>query len=145
MTKRYSKVSNEQRHQLVKLIYEEGWSIRQAAIASQIYYPTAKAINKIYIGEKRIFKKQHRFRKIAPIAPRSRFSDEAKDEKLGHEVPKAASDGMNTMLKPIREELSFDADLYESLDEAMIDVTEERVDEARRQNLPFDHYVLVKM
>ena len=60
-------------------------------------------------------------------------------------MPKAASDGMNTMLKPIREELSFDADLYESLDEAMIDVTEERVDEARRQNLPFDHYVLVKM
>lgn len=27
----------------------------------------------------------------------------------------------------------------------MIDVTEERVDEARRQNLPFDHYVLVQM
>ena len=65
MTKRYSKVSDEQRHQLVKLIYEEGWSIRQAAIASKIYYPTAKAINKIYISEKRVDKKKSRFRKIA--------------------------------------------------------------------------------
>ena len=49
------------------------------------------------------------------------------------------------MLRPIREELSFDTDLYESLDEALIDVTEERVADARRQNLPFNHYVLAQM
>ena len=66
MTKKYSAVSNEQRRLLVKLIYEDGLSIRQAAISSSIYYPTAKAINKIYMSEKRIDKKQHRFRKIAP-------------------------------------------------------------------------------
>jgi len=36
------------------------------------------------------------------------------------------------MLKPIREELSLGPEIYESLDEAMIDVTEERVEDARR-------------
>mmetsp|Transcript_35460 Transcript_35460/g.43377 ORF Transcript_35460/g.43377 Transcript_35460/m.43377 type:complete len:104 (-) Transcript_35460:687-998(-) len=49
------------------------------------------------------------------------------------------------MLKPIREELDFSEGLYDSLDEAMIDVTEERVEESRRQNLPFDHYRLVHL
>ena len=32
-----------------------------------------------------------------------------------------------TTLKPIREELSFDSQIYESLDEAEIDVTYERI------------------
>lgn len=36
------------------------------------------------------------------------------------------------MLKPIREELDLGHEMYESLDEAMIDVTEERVQEARQ-------------
>jgi len=67
MTKKYSPVTNDQRRLLVKLIYEDGMSIRQAAIASNIYYPTAKAINKIYISEKRVDKKKSRFRKIANI------------------------------------------------------------------------------
>ena len=57
MTKKYSPVTNESRRLLVKLIYEDGMSIRQAAIGAGIYYPTAKAINKIYISEKRIDKK----------------------------------------------------------------------------------------
>ena len=35
------------------------------------------------------------------------------------------------MLKPIRNELSFDSDLYESLDDEMIDVTYERIESAR--------------
>ena len=65
MTKKYSPVTNEQRRLLVQLIYEGHMSIRQAAIASKIYYPTAKAINKIYISEKRVDKKKSRFRKIA--------------------------------------------------------------------------------
>ena len=65
MTKKYCQVSNEQRQLLVKLIYEDGLSIRQAALQAKVYYPTAKAINKTYISEKRIEKKQHRFRKIA--------------------------------------------------------------------------------
>ena len=48
------------------------------------------------------------------------------------------------MLLFIREELSFPADLYESLDEADVDVTEERIEDARRQNLPFDHFELAR-
>ena len=68
MGKSYSPVTNEQRRLLVKLIYEDKFSIRQAAIVSGIYYPTAKAINKIYTAEKRIDKKAHRFRKIASKA-----------------------------------------------------------------------------
>ena len=65
--KQYSPVTNEQRQLLVKLIHEDGHSIRQAAIQLGIYYPTAKAINKIYTTEKRVDKKQHRFRKITPL------------------------------------------------------------------------------
>ena len=44
------------------------------------------------------------------------------------------------MLKPIREELGFGCQSYESLDDEMIDVTYDRVEEARRQTQPFDHY-----
>ena len=44
------------------------------------------------------------------------------------------------MLKPIREELDFGSELYDSLDEGMIDVTEERIEEARLQNMSFDHF-----
>ena len=47
------------------------------------------------------------------------------------------------MLRPIREELDFGEDVYESLDEAEIDVTLERVEDARRQNLPFDHFMIM--
>lgn len=68
MTKKYSPVTNEQRHLLVKLIHQDGMSIRQAAISTGVYYPTAKAINKIYTTEKRVDKKQHRFRKITPAS-----------------------------------------------------------------------------
>ena len=135
MTKKYSPVTNEQRRLLVKLIYEDGLSIRQAAIGSDIYYPTAKAINKIYIAEKRIDKRQHRFRKIAPRAP-CMASDA---------TPGASQSTSVTMLRPIREELSFSADIYESLDDEMIDVTYDRVEEARRQTLPFDHYKITSV
>jgi len=44
------------------------------------------------------------------------------------------------MLKPIREELCFGYEIYESLDEEAIDVTEERIEEARRYSMPFDHF-----
>jgi len=45
-----------------------------------------------------------------------------------------------TMLKPIRDELNFGLEIYDSLDEAMVDVTDDRIEEARQQNLPFDHF-----
>ncbi len=124
---------------LVRLIYEEGQSIRQAAIASHIYYPTAKAINKIYLAEKRIDKKQHRFRKITPrLASASSKTLTSQDEQT-------SASKVVTMLKPIREELDFGLDIYESLDEEMIDVTVERIEDARRQNMPFDHYRIAKV
>ena len=44
------------------------------------------------------------------------------------------------MLRPIREELGFSYDIYESLDDELIDVTYDRLEEARRQKLPFDHF-----
>ena len=129
MTKKYSPVTNEQRRLLVKLIYEDGLSIRQAAIGSNIYYPTAKAINKIYIAEKRIDKRQHRFRKIAPRnAGAAKASPAAKDLSGAD----GASTANETVLRPIREELGFSVDIYESLDDEMIDVTVDRVEEARR-------------
>ena len=131
MTKKYSPVTNEQRRLLVKLIYEDGLSIRQAAIGSNIYYPTAKAINKIYIAEKRIDKRQHRFRKIAPRSGAAKASHSAKgsENSSGADGASAANE---TVLRPIREELGFSLDIYESLDDEMIDVTVDRVEEARR-------------
>ena len=45
----------------------------------------------------------------------------------------------NTMLNPIRQELDLGPDIYESLDEDMIDVTQERIEEARIKSTPFDH------
>ena len=43
------------------------------------------------------------------------------------------------MLNPIRQELDLGPDIYESLDEDMIDVTQERIEEARIKSTPFDH------
>ena len=54
MGKAYTYVSNEARKELVRLIHEEGFSIIKAAEATAIYYPTAKAINKVYKRENRV-------------------------------------------------------------------------------------------
>ena len=43
------------------------------------------------------------------------------------------------MLNPIRQELDLGPDIYESLDEDMVDVTLERIEEARIKSTPFDH------
>lgn len=48
MVKQYVLVSNEQRLKLIKLVHEKGLTIAKAAILAKIYYPTAKAINKVY-------------------------------------------------------------------------------------------------
>jgi len=54
MGKSYTQVTNEQRKHLIKLIHEEKHSIARAAMLTGIYYPTAKAINKVYKKEKRV-------------------------------------------------------------------------------------------
>ena len=51
------------RETLIRLIHEEGFSIRQASFRANIFYPTAKVINKIYLQENRIEKKKKRNRK----------------------------------------------------------------------------------
>ena len=51
--KKYTKVSDEQRKNLLKLITQENQSISQAAHDLGIYYPTAKAIMKVYRTENR--------------------------------------------------------------------------------------------
>eukprot|EP00347_Sterkiella_histriomuscorum_P002561 403367673 len=62
MGKQYTKVTNEQRKELINLIYEKNYSISKAAEMAGIYYPTAKAINKVYKKEKRVQKRNFRYR-----------------------------------------------------------------------------------
>ena len=62
MGKAYTQVSNDARKELVRLIYEENYSIVKAAEATGIYYPTAKAINKVYKRENRVQKRSFRYR-----------------------------------------------------------------------------------
>ena len=60
MGKQYELVSNKRRLQLLQLIHLQGMSISHAAKISSIYYPTAKAINKVYRLENRVFKNDDR-------------------------------------------------------------------------------------
>jgi transposase len=62
MGKQYTKVTNDQRRELIKLIHELGHSISKAAEITGVYYPTAKAINKVYKKEKRVQKRNFRYR-----------------------------------------------------------------------------------
>jgi len=62
MTKKYEPVPNEARRQLIELIHNKGYSISKAALLTNIYYPTAKAINKVYVKENRTQKKAFRCR-----------------------------------------------------------------------------------
>ena len=51
--KKYTKFSDEQMKNRLKLITQENQSIAQAAHDLGIYYPTAKAIMKVYRTENR--------------------------------------------------------------------------------------------
>jgi len=62
MGKTYTQVPNESRKELIRLIYEEGYTIAKAAGVTGIYYPTAKAINKVFKKEKRVQKRSFRYR-----------------------------------------------------------------------------------
>lgn len=53
-------MSNEQRQTLIQLIHTHHYSICRAAKMVGIYYPTAKAINKVYLREDRVEKKSFR-------------------------------------------------------------------------------------
>lgn len=62
MGKKYEPVPDAKRKQLISLIYERGMNISKASKEAGIYYPTAKAINKIYLRQNRICKKTNRDR-----------------------------------------------------------------------------------
>ena len=66
MGKTYEPVTNEKRRLIIDLIYEQGMNISQAAKEANVYYPTAKAINQVYLKDGRTDKKAHR----APRVPR---------------------------------------------------------------------------
>ena len=57
MTKSYRLVTNAERLQLITLIHMHGHSISEAAKRIGIFYPTAKAINRIFKSENRVVKK----------------------------------------------------------------------------------------
>ena len=50
MTKKYSKVKDEQRQLLIKLVYEQGWSIRQAAMAAQALWVATSSLNSLVMS-----------------------------------------------------------------------------------------------
>lgn len=62
MVKKYTRVTDEQRRNLIKLIYEKSYTIKQAGLEVGIPYPNAKAVNQTYLLEKRTTKKTYRFR-----------------------------------------------------------------------------------
>jgi hypothetical protein len=58
MGKKYKLVSDAQRQQLINLIHKKEFSITEAAKLVGIVYPTAKAINNVYLSQNRVFKKR---------------------------------------------------------------------------------------
>lgn len=62
MVKKYTRVTDEQRRELVRLIYEENYTIKQAGLEVEIPYPNAKAVNQTFLVEHRTAKKSFRFR-----------------------------------------------------------------------------------
>ncbi len=53
MGKKYTQVSNENRKELIRLVQTHGLKIARAAELTGIYYPTAKAIFKVYTTQNR--------------------------------------------------------------------------------------------
>ncbi len=62
MVKKYCRVTNDQRKELVRLIHQESYTIKKAAKTTGVSYANAKAINQIFLNEKRTAKKTFRFR-----------------------------------------------------------------------------------
>ena len=61
--KPHVQISDEKRKELLLYIYDQKMNIMQAARAADIYYPTAKAINAVFVRERRVDKKVSRDRK----------------------------------------------------------------------------------
>jgi len=61
MVKRYNLLTNKQRLDLIRLVHQEGLTIKEAAKMLAIPYPNAKAVNKTFEREQRTKKKHHKF------------------------------------------------------------------------------------
>ena len=53
MVKKYTRVTDKQRRDLIKLIHEYNYTIKKAGEEVGIPYPNAKAVNQIYLSKKR--------------------------------------------------------------------------------------------
>ena len=62
MVKKYRRLTDEERRNLIILIHREGFTIKDASRQLNIPYPNAKADNQTYILEKRTAKKNFRYR-----------------------------------------------------------------------------------
>jgi len=62
MVKKYRRLTDEERRNLIILIHREGFTIKDASRQLNIPYPNAKAVNQTYILEKRTAKKNFRYR-----------------------------------------------------------------------------------
>ena len=59
MGKKYVSVPNETRQEIIRLINEDGKTIAEASKATGVYYPTVKAIQKVYAKTGRINRIEH--------------------------------------------------------------------------------------
>ena len=62
MVKRYRRLTDDERKNLVDLIHKNGYTIKEASRQLNIPYPNAKAVNQTYILENRTAKKNFRLR-----------------------------------------------------------------------------------
>ncbi len=62
MVKKYRRLTDEERRNLIILIHREGYTIKDASSKLNIPYPNAKAVNQTYILENRTAKKNIRDR-----------------------------------------------------------------------------------
>ena len=62
MVRQYEQVTDQQRHELIRLIHQESHSIAKASKATGIPYDNAKAINRTYLRERRVHKINYRLR-----------------------------------------------------------------------------------
>ena len=72
MGKTYVTVPDETRQEIIRLINQEGKTITEASQATGVYYPTVKAIQKVYASTGRINKIKHWKQKTKRRRPRRR-------------------------------------------------------------------------
>lgn len=92
MGKKYEPVPDAMRHKLIHLIYNKGMNISKASKELGIYYPTAKAINKIYVKQGRVIKRTNRDRMRRPavqitVAPHPVMSQSRETFTNTHDSP----------------------------------------------------------